>query len=241
MGCMNKNAILALITMLMLFLFQIGLYSAAFVGLFVQLLFVGFMQEQRRLAVWMIGAALVGMLLLQYGARFAVSLSNSKLVQWFMAEALWMIPLVFVKYVQYSFRRGKPLFWQPTMLWWLLLVTALSFFLTVGIVPDLETWLHLWFFSLVSVLPVLLWFGLLQSEWQKLLSTSFAVIWSAWAFATAYLPDGVSIAAVAIYFLVGLLYGFVTARSKRLYVAVSIQFFLTFLSFLVNQDSLVYW
>lgn len=230
-----------LLLLLIQILFQFQVFNLTFIIVLALLLCVAFMSEQNRLFIWTIIGFVIGQFVFMYGDRLLIELHLSYPDIFILNRLLLLFPIGFISYVVFKFHKTvisfslKP-FWNLTFIRignWKLSIK--NFFITIMII-------HLIFiiplfvstfpinpvlfgkiiiFSIINgVLVEVLWRGILLTRMMNLVGEKFAVLCTSLSCSLAYLFFGFSYTLCLIFFIVGIILGAMTIRSKSLSPAI---------------------
>lgn len=205
---------------------------------FVHLLLMFFLTEIQRIWVWMILSLFLGLLIMRYTDRFISELSFHQGLLFILSECLWLIPILFGKYITSAFKNptlDKERQLQKARTRNILFLLVLVFFLLgIGTINGLNEWFRVLFYSLlVSQLKIYLSFGIFLSRLQTLTSRLVSMIGAAIIFTLPFTSLGYSLISLLIIGVTGLGYAWLVSTCKSLlpvYVVHSVLVFLFILA-----------
>lgn len=226
-------------------LFQLELFSLAFFILLAAIICVPFMKETNRMFVWSSFGFFIGLFAYIYGERLLLELSFSRGTLLILTRLLLFLPILFMAYVIYHFKRpiisflNKPQ-WKEhlfiPLIWIRSLQTSVKvlFIITNGLIviiflPFMLTdfsieWSLLWkvfLFSLANgALIEVLWRGILLTQMTKVVGEEPAVIVTSLSAALLYYMFGFSLLLCTGFAVISFLLGGMTIRSKSIIPAI---------------------
>lgn len=235
-----NQTILVILSLITFVLYHAHISSIFMFLLFVHLLLVFFLSENLRIWVWMILSFFLGLLIMRYTDRFLSELSFHQGSLFILSECLWLIPILFVTYITFSFKSStldKERQLQKTItrnIFFLLVVVFLL--LGIGTINGLNEWLRVLFYSLiVSQLKIYLSFGIFLSRLQILTSRSVSMIGAAIIFTLPFTSLGYSLISLLIIGLTGIGYAWIVSICKSLLPVYVVHSVLVFLFILVGR------
>lgn len=252
----SKGLLLGGLFTIMSFLFTRAFYSLFFIILLGLLILVTFLKENNRLFVWLIVAFFLGNLLIGYADHFIGAYPLSPFALVLISQLLWTIPILLITYVTKKFNkptgysyisliRNSPIqitshftisFFQLFyfMLTLLVLSVILVLVMKAGEWTILKISLILLFSGLNSFLEELLWRGILCTQFIRMSSKRMGILLSSAAYGLYTTMFGYSIKISLFYFLLGVVFGFVTVKSKSLLPSFIIHSIITILLLLLG-------
>lgn len=227
---------------MMTYFFTRGFYTPFFVLLIGLFLVVAFFREENRLVTWTIIAFFLGNLLLVYVDNFIESFGLSPYSLMMTSQLLLLIPILMISSVIMLFKQEIiPSFQKPILsgkinlpfgivspvrrLFLIIyLFLSLSIFGMLLIQRNEMDWLPFLFIilyaSLNALLEEVLWRGVLLSKLIALTNKRFGMVVTSVAFGLGTTMFGFSLIISTFYIFLGLLFGFLTLKSKSIIPAV---------------------
>lgn len=229
-----------------LLLFQLKLFTFAFLIAFALILYLVCTSQQDRVFAWCIPAYLIGSLLLMYGDRLMDEVPIQPFILTILNRFLLIIPILLLFYVSKKFNITANQYWQKPdwnariyfpFIWrgfhslsakqFLLAALLLNFLFmspnifSVKIPFQINFFVFLIGFSLVNgIFEELLWRGILLSRMTDLAGERASVIFSGISFGFSHLMLGYSFAACLLFALGGIFYGALTVKTGSILPAV---------------------
>ncbi|MGG3560744.1 type II CAAX endopeptidase family protein [Neobacillus rhizosphaerae] len=252
----SKDWLLGGLFIIMSFLFTRSFFSLFFMILLGLLILVAFLKENNRLFVWMIVAFFLGNLLIGYADHFIGAAPLSPFSFVLISQLLWTIPILLITYVIKKFNkptgcsyisliRNSPI--QITshftisfyrLFYFILTLLLLSIILVLVIKAGewtiVELGFILLFSGLNSFLEEFLWRGILCTQFIRMSSERMGILLSSATYGLYTTMFGYSIKISVFYFLLGVLFGFVTVKSKSLLPSFFIHSIITILLLLLG-------
>ncbi|AYA76381.1 hypothetical protein DOE78_13510 [Bacillus sp. Y1] len=233
-----NHTMLVFITLITFVLYHVQVPSIFMFLIFVHLLLMFFLTEIQRIWVWMILSLFLGLLIMRYTDRFISELSFHQGLLFILSECLWLIPILFGKYITSAFKNptlDKERQLQKARTRNILFLLVLVFFLLgIGTINGLNEWFRVLFYSLlVSQLKIYLSFGIFLSRLQTLTSRLVSMIGAAIIFTLPFTSLGYSLISLLIIGVTGLGYAWLVSTCKSLlpvYVVHSVLVFLFILA-----------
>jgi uncharacterized protein len=247
-----------LLTMLLLFiqvLFQFMRLNIILIVLILLLISVAFFEEKYRVFIWCIISFTMGLFALVYIDRVLVEFSLARPELFILNRMLLLIPISIMSYILLKFKEVKVMYIQmpnlestfkipflsqvsiKSFIWIVFIIhlVALLYALIAAFPVSSSNLFYAITFSVISgILIELLWRGILLSRIESILGEKPAVFFTSISCSLALLLFGFSLFYSLFFFVMGLILGFVTYKTKSIYPAITLSILLTFTLVLRN-------
>lgn len=223
----NQAVFISIIFIISTYLFSRGNFSYFFMLVFGFMLMIAFFNEENRLFSWIFLSFFGGNLIRFYLDKFLEGIELNPYYVLIGSQLLTIIPILSVCYVIKAFNREIMSFWQipsKRMLSFTLIPFPLVFIMitiTHGGPNFLQGFLSLLLFAGVhATLQEFIWRGILLTQMIKITNIKYGILITSLAFGINSTLLGFSTMIFISYFLLGLLLGYLTIRTKSIVPAI---------------------
>jgi uncharacterized protein len=231
---------LSLMFIVLVYFFTRNYYSPFFWMILGVLLLLSFLREENRLFAWVILSFFGGNLIVFYLDKFIEGMIVDPFFQVIMNQILFIIPILSMCYVIKQFNNRVSFFFKrpesfsiSKFLSIVLLLIFAGFILLFFIKDVINVFLYLVSFSLIhAVVQEVIWRGILLTQMIKITSETTAILFTSIAFAVNTTIFGFTPSVFLLSLTLGLIFGFVTTKSKSILPSIVVHTMVLLFSFL---------
>ncbi|MEH7274221.1 CPBP family intramembrane glutamic endopeptidase [Neobacillus vireti] len=224
---------LSILFIVLLYLFTRSFYTPFFLILLSLMLYLAFLKEENRLVAWMIISFFGGNLILFYLDKFIDGIQIDPFHRVIFHQLLFIIPILSICYVINRFNKKIGLFFRRPETWiqrplalkrkYVYIIVLLIFISFLSVVMTLEATFNFHlvislslFVFIHAVLQEIMWRGILLTQFMMIANETSAILFTSLAFALNTTIFGFTLVVFILYFIFGLLLGFITSKCKSI-------------------------
>ena len=232
-----QGIFLSLLFIVLVFFFTRNYYSPFFWMILGLLLLLAFLREESRLFAWVIISFFGGNLIVIYVDKFIEGMIVDPFFRVLINQILFIIPILSMYYVIKRFNKRISFFLKKpessNMLYIVLLLIFAGFSYLLIIKDGINVFLSFITFSLLhAAVQEVIWRGILLTQMIKIASERTAILFTSIAFAVNTTIFGFSPAVLLLYLILGLIFGLLTTKLKRILPAIVVHTVVLLFSFL---------